>query len=93
MCGTDPLTLMRDKTEEKLLTMGKRAKNAKRLLALLYRHPTVTTAQVYREMRISQVAADQLIKTFIQAGILVETTGFKRNRLFQFKRYFQLFLK
>jgi len=84
---------LRDKTEAKLLAMGRRAKNGRRLLTMLYRHPSVTTAQVCRELHISQVAADQLIKTFVQAGILVEITGFKRNRLFQFKRYFQLFLK
>lgn len=38
------------------------------------------------------VAAHQLVKSMSDAGILVEMTGFKRNRLFQFKRYFDLFL-
>jgi len=38
------------------------------------------------------VAAHQPVKSMSDAGIWVEMTGLKRNRLFQFKRYFDLFL-
>ena len=53
----------------------------------------VNTQAVVKGLRISQVSADQLLKTFVEAGILEEITGQRRNRLFQFKRYFELFLK
>lgn len=84
---------LRNEVEVKLLSMGRRANNGKRLLELLYQRPIVNTASVMRELDITQRAADELIKTFVQADMLIEITGFKRNRLFQFRRYFELFLK
>jgi Fic family protein len=85
---------IRSKVENKVLMMGRRrAKNALPLISILYRRPTVNTALVMKELGISQRAADNLIKEFQAVGILEETTGFKRNRYFQFKEYFDLFLK
>jgi Fic family protein len=84
---------LRNEVEEKLLEMGRRAKSGKSLLALLYSRPVVNTAIVSIELKITQVAADKLLKAFEDAGILVEMTGFRRNRLFLFKRYFDLFDK
>jgi hypothetical protein len=55
--------------------------------------PMVNTGTVSKELKISQVAADKLLKSFVEAGILKEVTGFKRNRMFQFEAYFDLFLK
>ncbi len=84
---------LRDEVEARLLIMGRRAKNGRRLLAMLYRQPTLNSGMVSKELRISKVAADKLVGCFVKAGILVEITGFKRNRLFQFKRYLRLFRK
>jgi Fic family protein len=84
---------LRSDAEMTLLTLGRRAKSGQRLLNLLYRRPTVNTHIVTKELKVSQVAADKLLKAFSEVGILEEITGFKRNRLFQFKRYFDLFLK
>jgi Fic family protein len=84
---------LRNDLEIKILGMGRRAKNAQKLLLFLYRHPMLNTHTVSKELSISQVAAHQLVECFVKAGILVELTGFKRNRLFQFKRYFELFIK
>ncbi len=84
---------LRNEVESELMSMGRRAKNAHRLLNLLYCQPSVNTAIVARELKISRVAADRLLKTFTSAKILEEITGYKRNRLFHFERYFSLFLK
>ena len=84
---------VRNEAEGQLLGMGRRVKNAQKLLMLLYEMPVLNTGMVGQRLRISQVAAHQLVGSFVDAGILVEMTGFKRNRLFQFKRYFELFLK
>jgi Fic family protein len=84
---------LRNKTEAEIMRMGRRAKNAQRLLRLLYRQPTVNAGIIQKELKISQVSADKLVKTFVQARILKEVTGFKRNRLFRFKDYFDLFDK
>jgi len=80
-------------SEAKVVCMGRRAKNAHRLLNFLYRSPAVKTGDIMKELKISQVSADKLIKAFQKAGILEEVTGFRRNRLFHFKAYFDLFLR
>lgn len=77
----------------KIVCMGRRAKNAHLLLIFLYRNPVVKVADVMEELEISQVSADKLIKTFQKSGVLEEVTGFRRNRLFQFKAYFDLFMR
>src|SRR5436190_2180517 len=84
---------LRNEAEAEILSMGRRAKHGRTLLTFLYAHPTVNALAVSKKLKISQVAADKLVITFVEAGILKEMTGFKRNRLFQFKRYFDLFLK
>jgi Fic family protein len=84
---------LRNDMEAKLLTMGRRAKTGHRLLNLLYKEPMITPATVGAKLRIGRAAAYELVKSMVAAGILVEMTGFRRNRLFQFKRYFDLFLK
>lgn len=73
--------------------MGRKAKNAHRLLIILYRNPMVNTSMIMKELDISQVTADKLIKSFQEVKILEEVTGFRRNRLFQFRGYFDLFMK
>ena len=83
---------LRTATDEKIVCMGRRAKNAHRLLTQLYQSPLVNTAEVSKELKVSQVTADKLIRAFQKAGILQELTGFKRNRIFQFKEYFELFI-
>lgn len=82
---------MRNKGEADLMTMGRRAKVGHELLKLLYRQPAVNVSAVTNELKLSHVAADRLLRAFVERGILHEITGFKRNRLFQFKDYFDLF--
>lgn len=84
---------LRNKVEGELIAMGKRAKSGHQLLRILYRQPMVNVNLVKKELGLSHVAADRLLKAFVGKGILEEVTGFKRNRLFQFKEYFELFLK
>ena len=84
---------LQKRIDDKIVCMGKRAKNAHLLINFLYRKPLIKTADVMEELKISQVSADKLIKTFREAGILEEVTGFRRNRMFHFSGYFELFLK
>ncbi len=84
---------LRNEIETKIIGMGRRAKSAQALLMVLYRRPIINTQAVTAELHISKVAAERLLKDFVAAGILQEMTGFKRNRMFQFTRYFSLFNK
>jgi Fic family protein len=75
---------LRESVEQRALTMGRRAPLAKEFLRKLYSHPIVNSRQVVEWLGISLPSALSLLKAFEKKGILKETTGFKRNRLFIF---------
>jgi len=85
---------LRDKIENKtILTLGKRIPIAKRLLNYLYSKPVVTVLDVEKELKVTKQTANTLIHDFQKLGIMQEQTGFKRNRIFVFKEYMNLFKK
>jgi Fic family protein len=55
---------------------------ATRLLELLPYHPVVTVGQVARRLEVSDQAANLAVQGLVQAGILRERTGWRRNRVF-----------
>ncbi len=78
--------------DRRILDLGKRAKSGRALLTLLYRKPFMTLAEISDGLNISYQTTSRLVKQFIDMDILVETTGYQRNRLFLFDRYYKLFL-
>lgn len=79
-------------TEEKIISdFGRKIPNANNLLKLLFSSPVIQSAAVSQGLGISAKSALQLIEDFMQHGILIETTGFKRNRIFVFSEYLALF--
>ena len=83
---------MREKIEKKKINkMGRRIPNALALLSYLYTKPVVTAADVMNELEVSKQTAHTLIQDFVKLDILKEQTGFKRNRIFIFEEYLNLF--
>ena len=87
----EEIIALRNKFEAEILTLGKRAKTGQQLLKMLYSQPIVTAKITGQLLNIPHPAANQLLKDFQKIGILKEITGFKRNRLFVFKKYLDLF--
>jgi len=83
---------LRSELEQTVLGLGARAQNAHRLLLHLYQKPMVSVLSVSTDLNISKPTANTLVREFESLGILVETTGFKRNRNYIFIKYFRLFL-
>jgi Fic family protein len=83
---------LRGEVEHALFGMGRRARNGKELLILLYRRPFVTASEVSSELDISIPTANTLIREFVEMGVLKQVAGAERNRVFAFERYFGLFL-
>lgn len=77
----------------RIINLGKKVPNAKKLLDHLYTQPVVNARDVGELLGVSQVTAYKIIDDFIKAGILHETKGFKRNRFFLFKEYLDIFHK
>lgn len=84
------LTLRQD-LERQIVTMGRRAENARRLILYLYERPAVSVDGVMQSLGINKNLARGLIKTMEDQNILEEVTGFGRNRIFVFRKYLDVF--
>jgi hypothetical protein len=51
----------------------------------------MTVKDVQQVTGLSPKAANDLAQAFLAAGILTETTGYQRNRVFSFEEYLRLF--
>ncbi len=75
----------------KLLSLGKRVKNAKNLINFLYKKPLINVKDVEKILNVTTKPANAIINQFEELGILKELTGYKRNRFFLFEQYYKLF--
>ncbi len=82
---------MRNELEAQMVTLGRRAEKARKLLLHLYSSPAVNGGIVAKLLGVTPRAANGLIDVFVKLEILEEITGFQRNRLFIFRKYMQLF--
>lgn len=82
---------LRKQYEKKIMTFGRRAKLAHKLLLHLFSAPAVSVARIEKQLNISASAAHRLVNELEQAGILKEITGFSRNRVFILHEYIELF--
>jgi Fic family protein len=89
----EDIVALRDRIEEKALSLGQRAANAQNLLRLLYRQPSVQVQDVADHLDVSYPTASSLVSEFEDLGILKETTGQKRNRRYLFREYVDLFTR
>ncbi|TFV94516.1 Fic family protein [Algoriphagus kandeliae] len=71
--------------------LGRKQAEAKRLINELYKQPIVDAGFVAEQLGVHASTANRLIKDFENLGILTELTGYKRNRIFAFKEYIDLF--
>lgn len=82
---------LRENLEKQILKLGRRAPIARELLNKLYSQPIVNGKRVASWLNISTQSATTLLNEFEKIGILKETTGYKRNRMFIFSEYINLF--
>ena len=60
---------------------------AMRLFELLPRHPVVTVGSFMKLVETTKPTAGRAVEALVDAGILVETTGRKRDRSFVYEAY------
>lgn len=83
---------LKEETDERLVNkMGKRLPKAKCLINYLYGNPVLTIADAAGYLRVHSTTASLVIDELVKIGILIETTGSKRNRIFEFREYLNLF--
>ena len=92
-CDTfEDLLSLRERVEEQITTLGRKAANARTLLTRLYREPYVSSAKnVAESLDVTPKTARSLLQDLEDLGILEETTGKQRNRRYVFAEYVDLF--
>jgi Fic family protein len=87
----EAIIALRHDCEQKVMLMGKRAKAAQQLLKSLYSQPITNASRIAQMLGVTHQSASALVKAFEDAGIFREVTGYKRNRLFLFEKYVDIF--
>lgn len=84
---------LRQRCEAHIMRLGRRAKHGEMLLKILYSEPILDASTAGKRLDLKHPTVYQLLNDFQSFGILKEVTGFKRNRLFVFSEYLDLFEK
>ena len=71
--------------------LGGRAANALQVHEALFRQPVVTAKFVQSMAHVSQPTASALVRALTEIGLLTELTGKRRNRVFAYRAYLDLF--
>ena len=80
-------------TKEKIIGLGKKAQKAQLLLDQLFRRPIINASEAEKLLFISPKTVNVLLRLFEDKQIIVEITGFKRNRIFAFREYLEILKK
>lgn len=83
---------LREDHVNKVAGMGKSAARGIKLLNILYRTPIVRIKDVEGLVSLSNPNTLLLVERFVKLGILHELTGQKRNRVFSYQDYINLFM-
>jgi Fic family protein len=74
-----------------IIGFGKKAHNASKLIEFLYQKPIVSISDIIEPLNVSKQTASVLVKEFEEKGILIEITGYERNKLFAFNKYLSIY--
>lgn len=87
------ITALQNEHRELIIRTGSSVDNSLKLLDKLYRNPVITSADVVKTLGVSMPTANSLIKRFLDAGILVETSGQQRYRRYKYKEYVDILME
>ena len=85
------IIILREKDIAKVGAFGRSADRGMILLYSLYRTPMVKVSDIEKITSLKNPNALALVQKFISVGILKEVTGRRRNRVFAYKSYIDLF--
>ncbi len=82
---------LREKDIATVSGFGRSTPKAMKLLDMLYKSPMVRVSDVEVITTLENPNALALVRKFVQSGILKEVTGRRRNRVFAYSAYIELF--
>jgi Fic family protein len=74
----------------KVLSMRATSVASVRLFELLPSHPIITVAKAVKLLKTTKPTAIKAVSGLVDAGILVETTGRRRDRIYRYEAYLNL---
>ncbi|MFW5703566.1 MAG: Fic family protein [Patescibacteria group bacterium] len=86
----DQIQKLQEQYAGKTVALGSRADTAADLLAYLYGQPIVSVPEVAELLNVSFPTANDLVGDLAELGMLKETTGMERGRLFGLWEYVQV---
>lgn len=87
----DAILKLKQNTELNIQTLGTRGNNAQKIIQYLFKRPMVDVNKVITITGVSKKTAYNLIADLEELEILKEVTGGKRDKLYVFDSYLQLF--
>jgi len=85
------LKLKAEIEDKKIILLGRKIPLAKKVINFLYKYPIISSNYLVEEFKITKQTANTMISDLVKLQILVEVTGQKRNRLYAFQDYINLF--
>ncbi len=82
---------LRQELEKRIVSLGRSAENARKLIRRLYREPAISINGTMELLRIEYAPAGRLVGKLVDMGLLEEVTGKQRNRSYLFRRYLDVF--
>ena len=82
---------LKSKMDIFIASLGRKAENGQKLITYLYAQPIIDSKRTMEVLGVSAKTAGSLLRDFEEEGILIEYTGFQRNRSFVFSEYIELF--
>ena len=82
---------LKTEMDREILGFGKKAHNAGKLVEFLYQKPIVSVSEVLKVLGVSKQTANVLIKEFEAKDILIEVTGYQRNKYYAFNQYLEIY--
>ena len=89
----EKIITLRERYQKQIIKLGRRAELAHQLLLQLFSTPATNVQNVAKTLKTSISGANNLVNEMERVGIVKETTGFSRNRIFVLHEYIELFKK
>ena len=82
---------LRQEIDDYIIKSGRAAENIKLMINHFYKKPVLTVKEISMELQLSERTIRNLVTELINRKIIEESTGNKRNRIFVFEKYLDLF--
>ena len=85
------ILILCQETDNFLINSGRASGNLKLVIDHFYNKPVLTVKEISTEAKLSERTTRNLITDLLKNQIIEESTGNKRNRIFEFRKYLKLF--